>query len=102
MNNIMLRIRKRFVNKKANTRKLKYESLLEELHKKNSEIIDLLYERNELQAKETIYSNAIDDFKRKLKAYEERINNLEEKNADLLHENEEKRKRRNKRSVKDD
>lgn len=102
MNNIMLRIKKRFVNKKANTRRLKYESLLEELQKKNSEIIDLLYERNELQAKETIYSNAIDDFKRKVKAYEEKVNTLEEKNADLLHENELLRTKKIKRSVKSD
>ena len=82
--------RKWFVNKKENTRKLKYESLLEENKKKNEEVINLLYERNELKDKLDEYTKIINDLKLRCKSYEEKINNLEEKKDELLHELEKK------------
>lgn len=60
------------LKKKENTKKLKYESLLEENKSKNEKIINLLYERAELLQKN--------------EELEERVNNLEEKCAELMHE----------------
>lgn len=83
-------VRKWLVNKKENTRKLKYESLLEENKKKNEEVINLLYERNELKDKLQEFSKLINDLMKKCTSYEEKINTLEEKKAELLHELEKK------------
>ena len=58
MNKLMFKLKKKLVNKKENTRKLKYESLLEENKTKNDEIIKL-YERNELKDKEEDYERQL-------------------------------------------
>lgn len=85
MNKLMFRIKKKLVNKKANTRRIKYESLLEENKTKNDEIIKLLYERNDLKEKLEDYEKQILLYKNRLKVFEEKIEKLEEKNAELLH-----------------
>lgn len=85
MNKLMFRLKKKLVNKKENTRKLKYESLLEENKKKNEEIIKLLYERNELRDKIEDYERQLILYKNKIECLEEKIDKLEEKNAELLH-----------------
>ena len=100
MNNIMLRIRKRFVNKKENTRKLKYETLLEENKNKNKEIIDLLYERIDLKEELKEKNEEIERLRLSMQGLQEKIDLLEEKKAELLHENEELRTKKTKRSVK--
>ena len=93
MNELMFKLKRKMVNKKKNTRKLKYESLLEENKTKNDEIIKLLYERNELKDKLEDYEKQILLFKNRSNALEEKVNLLEEKNAELLHELETKRKK---------
>lgn len=85
MNKLMFNLKKKLVNKKEYTRKLKYESLLEENKTKNDEIIKLLYERNELKDKVEDYEKQILLFKNRIEVYEEKIDKLEEKNAELLH-----------------
>lgn len=91
MNKLMFKLKKKLVNKKENTRKLKYESLLEENKKKNEEIIKLLYERNELKDKTEDFGKQILLYKNRCQCFEEKINQLEEKNSELLHELENKR-----------
>lgn len=85
MNKLMFRLKKKLVNKKANTRRIKYESLLEENKTKNDEIIKLLYERNDLKDKVEDYEKQIMLLKNRCEAFEEKIEKLEEKNAELLH-----------------
>lgn len=85
MNKLMFKLKKKLVNKKANTRRIKYESLLEENKTKNEEIIKLLYERNELKDKLEDYEKQILLLKNRCEVFEEKIEKLEEKNADLLH-----------------
>lgn len=93
MNELMFKLKRKMVNKKKNTRKLKYESLLEENKTKNDEIIKLLYERNELKDKLEDYEKQLLLFKNRSNSLEEKVNLLEEKNAELLHELETKRKK---------
>ena len=85
MNKLMFRLKKKLVNKKANTRRIKYESLLEENKTKNDEIIKLLYERNELKDKLEDYEKQLLLYKNRIEVFEEKIEKLEEKNAELLH-----------------
>ena len=85
MNKLMFRLKKKLVNKKANTRRIKYESLLEENKTKNDEIIKLLYERNDLKDKVEDYEKQIMLLKNRCESFEEKIEKLEEKNAELLH-----------------
>lgn len=86
MNKLMFKLKKKLVNKKENTRKLKYESLLEENKKKNEEIINLLYERNELKDIKETNESLIEQLKNRNLMLEEKINSLEDKKAELLHE----------------
>lgn len=86
MNKLMFKLKKKLVNKKENTRKLKYESLLEENKKKNEEIINLLYERNELKDTKEDYEHTIEQLKTRNTMLEEKVNILEDKKAELLHE----------------
>lgn len=85
MNKLMYRIKKKLVNKKANTRRIKYESLLEENKGKNDEIIRLLYERNELKDKLEDYERQLLLYKNRCVTFEEKIDKLEEKKSELLH-----------------
>lgn len=91
MDDLLFKLRRKFVNKKKNTKKLKYESLLEENKVKNEEIIKLLYERNELKDKTEDLGKQILLYKNRCQCFEEKINQLEEKNSELLHELESKR-----------
>ena len=84
-------IRKWFVNKRKNTRKLKYESLLEYNKSKNERLINFLYEKIELMEKNEELEKKLLSFQDKFKSMNEKIETLEEKNAELLHENEELR-----------
>ena len=84
-------IRKWFVNKRKNTRKLKYESLLEDNKSKNERLINFLYEKIELMEKNEELEKKLLSFQDKFKSMNEKIETLEEKNAELLHENEELR-----------
>ena len=93
MNNLKLRIKKHFVNKKENTRKLKYEALLEENKKKNEEIINALYDRNKYMDKCTELENTIHKDNDLIVGLRNRISVLEEKNEKLLDENEKLRKK---------
>ena len=90
MNNLKLRIKKHFVNKKENTRKLKYESLLEENKKKNEEIINALYDRNKymdlynaLMEQYTMLSQVNKSLREKLEWEENKISELLKELEDL-------------------
>lgn len=85
MNKLMYRIKKKLANQKANTRRIKYESLLEENKTKNEEIIKLLYERNDLKDKVEDYEKQLLLYKNRCEVFEEKIDKLEEKKAELLH-----------------
>lgn len=86
MNKLMFKIKKSLVNKKENTRKLKYESLLEENKTRNEDIIRLLYQNNELRENEERYRHVIETLKIRNTSLEEKVNSLEDKKAELLHE----------------
>ena len=100
MNKLMFKIKKSLVNKKENTRKLKYESLLEENKARNEEIIKLLYEKEELNQMKEEYKHVIERLKFRNTSLEEKVNSLEDKKAELLHELESLRVK--KRVKKDD
>lgn len=95
MNKLMLNLKK-----KQNTKKLKYESLLEDNKSKNERLINFLYEKIELMEKNEELEKKLLSFQDKFKSMNEKIETLEEKNAELLHENEELRTK--KRVKKDD
>ena len=82
--------RKWFVNKKENTRKLKYESLLEENKEKNERLINFLYEKNELMEKNEELEKKLLSFEDRIRTMNEKIDTLEAKKAELLHELEKK------------
>lgn len=82
--------RKWFVNKKENTRKLKYESLLEENKEKNERLINFLYEKIELMEKNEELEKKLLSFEDRIRTMNEKIDTLEAKKAELLHELEKK------------
>ena len=98
MNEIIYKLKRKMNNKKENTKKLKYESLLEENQKKNTEIINLLYERIETNNKIEEYEKTIEMLKNRCTSFEEKVNILEDKKAELLHELEKKTTRKVKKN----
>lgn len=81
MNKLMLNLKK-----KQNTKKLKYESLLEDNKSKNERLINFLYEKIELMEKKEELEKKLLSFQDKFKTMNEKIETLEAKNAELLHE----------------
>lgn len=81
MNKLMLNLKK-----KQNTKKLKYESLLEDNKSKNERLINFLYEKIELMEKNEELEKKLLSFQDKFKTTNEKIETLEAKNAELLHE----------------
>lgn len=81
MNKLMLNLKK-----KQNTKKLKYESLLEDNKSKNERLINFLYEKIELMEKNEEIEKKLLSFQDKFKTMNEKIETLEAKNAELLHE----------------
>ncbi|MBQ1550837.1 MAG: hypothetical protein IIZ67_01935 [Bacilli bacterium] len=81
MNKLMLNLKK-----KQNTKKLKYESLLEENKEKNERLINFLYEKIELMEKNEELEKKLLSFEDRIRTMNEKIETLEAKNAELLHE----------------
>ena len=87
--------RKWFVNKKENTINLKYESLLEENKEKNERLINFLYEKIELMEKNEELEKKLLSFEDRIRTMNEKIDTLEAKKAELLHELEKKQVKKN-------
>lgn len=81
MNKLMLNLKK-----KQNTKKLKYESLLEDNKSKNERLINFLYEKIEIMEKNEELEKKLLSFQDKYRTMNEKIETLEAKNAELLHE----------------